>query len=984
MENLNDVEFGSDDSGKEAPILVAQRYLNIFRQVHIFNKTKRDEFDNELLELPPEITDFFKRMPGGRLLVEHIEKVKTERGIAFVKSNKEDFAEGSGTSDTPTQPQAVAGGMVVGGSLSLDPAFAETFAQALARAFKQLPAASSPITGTAAPADFGNAFDVIAEEIRTSRAALLDVLKETRSITDSVIASQVSISRILEGILSSRNRDDADLSELNNRIIASQASITKLLEGLYTSNSKRNTEISDYLNVENRLQTFRNEIKNEIDASLQTMHAMFKDYAQTVSDKKIVIDTAPLLNAAAVASAQQAATKAVSTMREETSAKTAEITTEESVTENSIPSETTVSQESFTPQPSSEKTFTQPVAGTSISEESAFDILSGDDDDFSVLDDEDETQAEVSPLHFEPVANLSGEPRKKKKRKKKKHLNLADGALPMSGNADSGSVVANAPVQRPSEATPVVRPERDTAMPEPQRPMFVSEQMQPVQKVDGVIHNSAFKHHDDFDNINLDVPPLDEDLSEQIAEDDSLESLSQPVEDVAPIVTPAPAVSVIEKENNISVSDEQNENMDDILSDETLTDEDLDFSLPQEPISQINEEADIPAGQDVPHQDFIHNQEEDDGLDFALPEEDSSSMAEGMPSEPLGFDILSESDTENESEMPIAEKDFDAPEAILPVSDEKDTIAPMEAEATVEHAVIPNPAEQNIEHIVLPHDNETVATEISNMEFGGLDSFLSLQDKTEPAQEISAGSSATSYVETSETAPTSHATPARENKDEDNDVSGLEGLGSLDQFLAGTEEETSSVDEEASSVSGSSIISDILTNTPAKEDTPAANATTVSEPESAPHDYQESPSAHEPTPVQQQPISEEHEHQSRYSAELDRIRAALTSDSVDISSLDQPIALDDYDDDENVGKNDYDEESVLPATPQTPVQQPPAEAETSPVTSADGDSSDEDWEWEYVDENGNEIPAEGSDDEDWEWEYVEDDTPENKNDNNPQ
>ena len=980
MENLNDVEFGSDDSGKEAPILVAQRYLNIFRQVHIFNKTKRDEFDNELLELPPEITDFFKRMPGGRLLVEHIEKVKTERGIAFVKSNKEDFAEGSGTSDNPAQPQAVAGGMVVGGSLSLDPAFAETFAQALARAFKQLPAASSPVAGAAAPTDLGNAFDVIAEEIRTSRAALLDVLKETRSVTDSVIASQVSISRILEGILSSRNRDDADLSELNNRIIASQASITKLLEGLYTSNSKRNTEISDYLNVENRLQTFRNEIKNEIDASLQTMHAMFKDYAQTVSDKKIVIDTAPLLNAAAVASAQQAATKAVSTMREETSAKTAEITSEESVTEKSTPSETAVSQESFTPQPSSEKTFTQPVAGTSISEESAFDILSDDDDDFSVLDDEDEAQAEVSPLHFEPVANLSGEPRKKKKRKKKKHLNLADRALPMSGNADSGNVVANAPLQRQSEATPAVRPERDTAMPEPQRPAFVSEQIQPVQKVDGVIHNSAFKHHDDFDNINLDVPPLDEDLSEQIAEDDSLESLSQPVEGVAPVVAPSPAVPVIEKENNISVSDEQNENMDDILADETLTDEDLDFSLPQEPISQINEEADIPAGQDVPHQDFIDNQEEDDGLDFALPEEDSSSMAEDIPSEPLGFDILSESDTENESETPVAEKDFDAPEAILPVSDE----APMEAEATAEHATIPNPVEQNIEHIVLPHDNETVATETNDAEFGGLDSFLSLQDKTEPAQEISAVSSATPYIETSETAPTSHTTPALENKDEGNDVSDLEGLGSLDQFLAGTEEETSSAEEEASSVSGSSIISDILTNTPAEEDTPATNATTISEPESAPQDYQESPSAHESTPVQQQPISEEHEHQSRYSAELDRIRAALTSDSVDISSLDQPIALDDYDDDENVGKNDYDEENVLPVTPQASAQQAPAEAETSPAASADGDSSDEDWEWEYVDENGNEIPAEGGDDEDWEWEYVEDDTPENKNDNNPQ
>ena len=88
MENLNDVEFGSDKGTEEAPILAAQRYLNIFRQIHIFNKDKRRQFDDELLALPQTITDFFKRMPGGRLLVEHIEDVKTERGISFVKSNK--------------------------------------------------------------------------------------------------------------------------------------------------------------------------------------------------------------------------------------------------------------------------------------------------------------------------------------------------------------------------------------------------------------------------------------------------------------------------------------------------------------------------------------------------------------------------------------------------------------------------------------------------------------------------------------------------------------------------------------------------------------------------------------------------------------------------------------------------------------------------------------------------------------------------------
>ena len=132
---------------------------------------------------------------------------------------------------------------VAGGCITLDPSFAETLAQSLANAFKQMPAAHSAFQpngrNATVTADFGDTFNVIADEIRTSRASLLDVLKETRSITDSVIASQVSISRILEGILSSRTRDDNDIADLNNRIIASQAAITKLLEGLYSAITRK-------------------------------------------------------------------------------------------------------------------------------------------------------------------------------------------------------------------------------------------------------------------------------------------------------------------------------------------------------------------------------------------------------------------------------------------------------------------------------------------------------------------------------------------------------------------------------------------------------------------------------------------------------------------------------------------------------------------------------------------------------------------------
>ncbi len=270
MENLNDVEFGSEKSTEEAPILVAQRYLNIYRQVHIFNKAKRDQFDDELLALPPTITDFFKRMPGGRLLVEHIEEVKTERGISFVKSSKEDFAEGSGTLSTPAPQTNAVVPAGVGGSVTVDASFAEALAKSMATAFNQNPIQTT-VSGNFTPSgtiDFGNAFDVIAEEIKTSRACVLDILKETKSMTDTVIASQVSISRILEGILSSKTKGDIGAADLNNRIIASQTSITKLLEGLYNTSNVSKGDISTYLNIDKKLQEFKSEIKKEVEDTI--------------------------------------------------------------------------------------------------------------------------------------------------------------------------------------------------------------------------------------------------------------------------------------------------------------------------------------------------------------------------------------------------------------------------------------------------------------------------------------------------------------------------------------------------------------------------------------------------------------------------------------------------------------------------------------------------------------------------------------------
>lgn len=975
MENLNDAEFGSDNSGEEAPILVAQRYLNIFRQVHIFNKAKRDEFDEELLSLPQNITDFFKRMPGGRLLVEHIEKVKTERGIAFVKANREDFDEGAGKTDTPT-PVAT-GGVVqmAGGSITLDPSFAETLAQSLANAFKQLPATSpsslQPGGNTTVTADFGNAFDVIADEIRTSRASLLDVLKETRSITDSVIASQVSISRILEGILSSRTRDDNDVADLNSRIIASQASITKLLEGLYTANNKKNTEISDYLNVENRLQSFRNEIKDEISLSLQQMQDMFKEYAQTVNDRKVVIETVAQPFPADMEKAPNG-----SNFQQNIPPVYKKENTAEADTPN-------IKSSAIKPLSEDEKRI------------AATDIPAG----MHARSDDD------TPLHFEPVTNLGdapilssertfgeehsfgeertfGEEHKKKRRKKKKNRENQTDAINSSPQQPSSPQISQA-AQQPAAII------SDKASAAPKYAENRTDNQRIPQAFGGTIRNTAYKYDDNFDHIRLDVPPLEENIftEQPETEKDDLTARLNSLGNLHDETNTVGGYST-HTSNNIT-----NDSIDDPILNHSVSfgSDDLDFVLPngsQQNTAKSparvnsNEEGNSPRNQNNDNSKERIASIDDlngDDLDFALPdgipeqdfsatEDFSAGFADISNEEPVNTNETSFSDDLNFS---LPEKDFSLTE------DEHDG---QRNEATVS-------SRQTADVPEIPSDDLdfTLPENISSAEgIDALSQFMSQSLAKQQAQE--------------ENADTESITAAPLPASDD-----ISAFDTRQEILTPTNE-TEDLD---SLLASDSTSADMLLNQDAVSSHPQH---TDFEPQGIlPQNETTSDDAADDTGT----AAFQQERPSRYSAELDKIRAALTADNVDISSLNEPIALDEYSDDENVGQDsdtlvtdkqvmsdsdDYSKASVHSSDDSDYVQsqqissvavsQSPSNvldavasgtvADTAQETAEDG----EDWEWEYVDENGNEIPA--GEDEDWEWEYVEDDGKEDKPDNNKQ
>lgn len=95
-ENINtNATFGQTDGDKEEePIIVAQRFLNIFRQLHIFSNERREAFNQMILELPLSIRNMFKTLPGGSVLQEYVNELEKEHAL-----------EQSGKGSSPVSPK---------------------------------------------------------------------------------------------------------------------------------------------------------------------------------------------------------------------------------------------------------------------------------------------------------------------------------------------------------------------------------------------------------------------------------------------------------------------------------------------------------------------------------------------------------------------------------------------------------------------------------------------------------------------------------------------------------------------------------------------------------------------------------------------------------------------------------------------------------------------------------------------------------------
>ena len=82
LDKTSEARRKAQRNGEEDPVVVAQRFLNIYRQLHIFSPEKKEAFNKMLLELPPQIRGLFGQLPGGAMLQDYVDELAEKKGIA--------------------------------------------------------------------------------------------------------------------------------------------------------------------------------------------------------------------------------------------------------------------------------------------------------------------------------------------------------------------------------------------------------------------------------------------------------------------------------------------------------------------------------------------------------------------------------------------------------------------------------------------------------------------------------------------------------------------------------------------------------------------------------------------------------------------------------------------------------------------------------------------------------------------------------------
>lgn len=93
MEDSGKIKKNYKLMGTESdPLIIAQRLLNLYRQLHIFSPEKKEAYNQMLLEQPPEVKRVLSSLPGGIVVQQYLADIEEENGFGTF-SDDDDIQE---------------------------------------------------------------------------------------------------------------------------------------------------------------------------------------------------------------------------------------------------------------------------------------------------------------------------------------------------------------------------------------------------------------------------------------------------------------------------------------------------------------------------------------------------------------------------------------------------------------------------------------------------------------------------------------------------------------------------------------------------------------------------------------------------------------------------------------------------------------------------------------------------------------------------
>ncbi len=212
--------------GEEDPFVVAQRYLNIYRQMHIFSPERKEAFDKMLLELSPNIRGMFSSLPGGSMLQDYVddlaEKAGVEKSIPSTSSvslndeaNQQAQILANALAKAQTQtPQANVQVSNTPAKLSMDKDFAGEFAKIIGGLMQQQSVIQK------------EGLEKVSSDLNKTQLLLAKLLKEDKDeqqerlkkLYEAISQSQTALGTTLSNLLQGKTSDEQDDSSTRELI----------------------------------------------------------------------------------------------------------------------------------------------------------------------------------------------------------------------------------------------------------------------------------------------------------------------------------------------------------------------------------------------------------------------------------------------------------------------------------------------------------------------------------------------------------------------------------------------------------------------------------------------------------------------------------------------------------------------------------------------------------------------------------------------